>query len=163
MAVPVFTNPDSEPPVATPPVSIKPAPWQQKAGSRTAGRVWVLVLLVCLTAINYGASSVVSFLGTFAWLYDASLIISTSWIVVLLAAVWVGYNWARFVLSIFLICFLITEGVLIQRATDYYINLNDEGVWVIALQSVTYALAAIYLVFSSDIRWLCRPPQEPLG
>ena len=108
--------------------------------------------------MNYGASSVVFFLGTFDWLYDASLIISTSWVVILLAAVWVGHNWARFVLALFLVCFLTAEAVLIQRATDYYIDLNEEGVRVIALLCVTYALAAIYLVLSSDIRLLCRTP-----
>ncbi|MEI8235415.1 MAG: hypothetical protein WCH57_12135 [Verrucomicrobiota bacterium] len=136
------------------------APKHRERGNRFVGKIWLVVIFVVLTGMNYAASYIVPYIGKFAPFYQGALFIATIWNGVLLAAIWNQQGWARFVLAFFLLGFVAAQLVFFPDILLHYPNLSGEGLRIILLLSLTNILAAIFLIFSLDIRWLSRPNND---
>ena len=135
-------------------------PKHRERGSRLVGKIWLSVLFVVLTGMNYAASFIVPYIGNCAPYYQGALFIATIWNAVLLAAIWNRQGWARFVLAFFLLGFVAGQLVFFPDILLHYPNLSGEGLHIVLLLSLTNILAAIFLILSLDIRWLSRPNND---
>ena len=107
--------------------------------------------------MNYAASLVTPFLGSFGPIYGGALFIATFWIGVLLSAIWCRHGWARYGLAVFLLAFVAGQLVFFPDAVIRYPAIKEEGIRVIILLCAAYVLSAAFLLSSIDIRWLSRP------
>lgn len=135
---------------------IPPDQWQRRPGNRLAGKIWLLVIFFTLTALNYAASLVAPFLGSFSGIYGGALFISTFWTGVLLTAIWFRHGWARFALAVFLFSFVSGQLLFFPDAMVRYPAIQEDGIRVIVVLSAAYLFAAVFLLSSIDIRWLTR-------
>ena len=110
-------------------------------GNRVAGKIWLIVIFLALTAMNYAATYTVPYIGVFAPFYQCALFIATIWNAVLLTAIWNKQGWARFFLAAFLLSFVAAQLVFVPD---------------ILLLSATNILVSIFLILSLDIQWLSR-------
>ena len=131
--------------------------WQRKRGNRLAGRVWLIVILICLSLMEYAASLVAPFLGSYCNGYRGVLIIATFWNLILIVAIWLQQGWARFALAAFLLCFVALHALFIPEALLRYPILRGDCMKILVLFCTTNALAAAFLLSCIDIRWLSRP------
>jgi len=118
--------------------------------------MWLVLIFFLLAIMNYTASMVVPFIGPFGPIYLSALVISTFWDAILLAAIWKGHGWARFVLSVFLMCFILAQISCLPDALVYYPALNGISIKILVLLSFTNFFAAVFLLISKDIYCLSR-------
>jgi len=107
--------------------------------------------------MNYAAGLIAPLFGAVASLYCGTLLIASFWNAVLLLAIGFQHNWARFALAAFLLGFDAVTLLLIPEIMIRHRLLKDEGIQVITLLCSTNALAAAFLLYSIDIRWIARP------
>jgi len=125
-------------------------------GNRVAGKIWLIVIFLALTAMNYAATYTVPYIGVFAPFYQCALFIATIWNAVLLTAIWNKQGWARFFLAAFLLSFVAAQLVFVPDILLHYPSLKGEGLRIILLLSATNILVSIFLILSLDIQWLSR-------
>ena len=121
------------------------------------GKIWIIVLFIALTAMNYAGTFVLPYLGQYSKAYQGALFIATIWNTVLLAAIWYRQGWARVALSIFLMAFVAVQLVYVPDVLIRYPDFRDGGMLIVLLLSATDFLAAVFLILSLDIRWISRP------
>ena len=121
------------------------------------GKIWLAVLFVALTAMNYAGTFVLPYIGQYAKAYQGALFIATIWTIVLLAAIWHRQGWARVALAVFLLAFVAFQLVYLPDVLLRYPDFRDGGMLIVLLLSATDFLAAVFLIFSLDIRWISRP------
>jgi len=107
--------------------------------------------------MNYAASLTSPFIGSFGPLYAASLWIATFWIATLVCALWFRQGWARFTLVGFLFLCVFAQLVFTPTTLVLHPSLKDDGLGVIILLCISYVFVAIFLLKSTDIRWLANP------
>ncbi|XHR29155.1 MAG: hypothetical protein ACFUZC_01040 [Chthoniobacteraceae bacterium] len=107
--------------------------------------------------MNYAGTFVLPYIGQYATAYRGALFIATIWTIVLLVAIWNRQGWARVALSIFLFGFVALQLVNMPNVLLRYPNFRDGGMLIVLLLSATDFLAAVFLIFSLDIRWISRP------
>jgi hypothetical protein len=129
----------------------------RRRGNRAVGKIWLVVLFIALTAMNYAGTFVLPYLGTYAKAYQGALFIATIWNTVLLGAIWYRQGWARVALAIFLLAFVAVQLVYVPDVLVRYPDFRDGGMLIVLLLSATDFLAALFLIFSLDIRWVSRP------
>ena len=142
--------------MVTSPLSSTPKSWHRQRGNRLAGKVWLVVIFLCLTAMNGAASLIAPFFGSLAPLYRGALFIAVFWESLLTCALWMRHAWARFALATFLFGFDAALLVSMPEALTRHPVLQGEGLAVIGLLTATNALAAIFLLSSIDIHWVTR-------
>jgi len=125
-------------------------------GNRFVGKMWLVLIFFLLVIMNYAASMVVPFIGSIGPIYLSALVISTFWNAILLASIWWGHGWARFVLSAFLMCFILAQASCLPDALVYYPALNGISTKIILLLSCTNFFVAVFLLISKDIYCLSR-------
>lgn len=131
--------------------------WQRQRGNRLIGKVCLGVIFFVVTAMNGAASSVAPFFGSAAPLYKGALFIAIFWDALLLYAIWMRHIWARFALAAFLFGFDAALIILLPEQLTRHPALRGEGLQVLSLLAATNALAAAFLIYSIDIRWVTRP------
>ena len=132
-------------------------PKQRVRGNKIAGRGVVMVIFLCLTAINAAALATLPYLGVYADSFLAALLMATVWAAILLVAIWQRQGWARWVLAVFLLGFVALQLVYIQDVMERYPDFRVHCLRLILLHWVTHIAAAVYLIVSVDIQWLSRP------
>jgi hypothetical protein len=135
-------------------------PNHRTRGSRLVGKIWLIVIFILLTGMNYAATYVLPYIGQFAPYYQGALFIATIWDGVLLGAIWHKQGWARFILAVFLLSFVAAQLVFFPDIVLHYPLLRGEGLHIVLLLSATNIFAAIFLILSLDIRWLSRPNND---
>jgi|GEM_PF-3410525 len=133
----------------------------RKRISRLLGKTWLLMLFVFLTWMNFATGQIIPLIGSLAPLCCGSLIVVNVWTGILLAAIWRQQGWARFVLAIFLMCFVLGQGLIIPEALVRYPQLQGNGLRLLLLLSSSYAFSAIFLLWSLDIRQLAHQQMTP--
>jgi hypothetical protein len=129
-------------------------------GNRVVGKIWLLVILIALTTMNYAATYVLPYIGRYAPMYQGALFIATVWTGILIAAIWNKQGWARVVLAIFLLSFVAGQLVFMPDVIVHYPYLKEDGLSIILLLSLADIMAATFLIVSLDIRWLSRPSND---
>lgn len=129
-------------------------------GNRVVGKIWLVVIFIALTLMNYAATFVLPYIGTFAPMYQGSLFIATLWTGILIAAIWNKQGWARVVLAAFLLSFVAGQLVFVPDIVVHYPNVREDGLKIIFLLSLADIMAATFLIVSLDIRWLSRPTND---
>jgi len=139
------------------PIPTPPDQWQRRPGNRFAGKIWLIVIFVILTALNYAASLVSPFIGSYGPGYCGALFVATFWNGVLLSAIWCRHGWARFALAAFLLAFVAGQLLFFPDVLVRYPVMKEDGIRVVVLLSAAYILAAAFILSSIDIRWITRP------
>lgn len=129
-------------------------------GNRLVGKIWLVVIFIVLTAMNFAGMFVLPYIGRFAPMYQGALFIATVWTAILIAAIWNRQGWARVVLAVFLLIFVAGQLVFVPDMIVHYPNMREDALRIILLLSVSDTLAAIFLIASLDIRWLSRPSND---
>ena len=134
----------------------KTNPHQRLRGNKIAGRIWLIVIFLCLAAINVGVSVAVPYIGSYASFFKAALFVDTIWAAVLLAAIWNRQGWARGVLAAFLLGFVAMQFLYWPVVIQDYPMFRETSMEIVLLHWATHILIAIYLLVSVDIAWLSR-------
>jgi len=134
----------------------KTNPRQRVRGNKTMGRIALVVIFLCLAAINYAATAVLPYTGIYTAYYQGLLFLGTVWSAILLVAIGYKQGWARVILIVFLLGFVAVQLVFLPDVIQRYPNFWENCLRIVLLHWVAHIGAAIYLLVSVDIRWLLR-------
>ena len=122
--------------------------------NRLAGRIWLGVFFIILTAMNVANSTIEPMLGSLASLFRAALIVSTIWNAVLLISIGYQHGWARYLLSSLLFSFVSGQILFVINIIDKHPALKGEPIHLLAIIFAVNIFVSGCLLTSADIRQL---------